>query len=79
MSIEVTLPSGAAFLLAADAANTVDHLHERKMPAFNVSLDEAIKSVRRLRRLAWRSQATVVAGHDPEQWPQLRHPPEFYD
>ena len=79
MSVEVKLPSGSAFLLAADAANTIDHLHERKLPAFNVSVDDAINSVRRLRRLAWRSQATVVAGHDPEQWPTLRHAPEYYD
>jgi N-acyl homoserine lactone hydrolase len=79
MSIEVSLPSGQNFLLAADAANTLDHLNERKLPAFIVSVDDAINSVRRLRRLGWRSEATIVAGHDPEQWPALRHPPEYYD
>jgi N-acyl homoserine lactone hydrolase len=78
-SIEINLPSGASYMLAADAANTVDHLHERKLPAFNVSVDDAINSVRRLRRLAWRRDATVVAGHDPEQWPTIRQAPEFYD
>src|SRR6516165_4180204 len=41
MSIEVNLPSGNALMLAADAANTLDHLHERKLPAFNVSVDDA--------------------------------------
>jgi N-acyl homoserine lactone hydrolase len=79
MSIEINLPSGASFMLAADAANTIDHLHERKLPAFNVSVDDAINSVRRLRRLAWRRDATIVAGHDPQQWATLRHAPEFYD
>jgi glyoxylase-like metal-dependent hydrolase (beta-lactamase superfamily II) len=79
MSIEINLPSGASFMLAADAANTIDHLNERKLPAFNVSVDDAINSVRRLRRLAWRRDATIVAGHDPQQWPTLRHAPEFYD
>ena len=79
MSIEVTLPSGAVFLLAADAANTLDHLEERALPAFNVSVEDATNSVRRLRRLGWRSQATIVGGHDPQQWPTLRHAPEYYD
>jgi N-acyl homoserine lactone hydrolase len=79
MSIEVKLPSGGSFLLAADAAATIDHLHERKLPAFNVSVDDAINSVRKLRRLAWRSEATIVAGHDPDQWPTLVHAPEYYD
>ena len=79
MSIEINLPSGASFMLAADAANTIDHLFERKLPAFNVSVDDAINSVRRLRRLAWRRDATIVAGHDPQQWATLRHAPEFYD
>jgi len=77
-SIEINLPSGASFMLAADAANTIDHLMERKLPAFNVSIDDAVNSVRRLRRLAWRRDAPVIAGHDPEQWPTLRKAPEYY-
>ncbi len=78
-SIEVNLPSGASFMLAADAANSLDHLHERKLPAFTVSVADAVDSVRRLRRLAWRRDATVIAGHDPQQWPTIRKAPEFYD
>jgi hypothetical protein len=35
--------------------------------------------VRKLRRLAWRADALVVAGHDPEQWPTLKHAPDYYD
>jgi N-acyl homoserine lactone hydrolase len=79
MSVEINLPSNASFMLTIDAANTLEHLHERKLPAFSVSMDDVVNSVRRLRRLAWRRDATVVAGHDPEQWPTLRRAPEFYD
>ncbi len=79
MSIEVNLPSGASLMLAVDAANTIDHLYERKFPAFNVSIEDAVNSVRRLRRLAWRRNAIVVGGHDPVQWPTLKRHPEFYD
>lgn len=78
-SFEVSLPSGRTFLLAVDAANTIDHLEERALPGFLMDPVETTRSVRKLRRLAWRSQATVVAGHDPDQWPTFRHAPEYYD
>jgi N-acyl homoserine lactone hydrolase len=78
LSFEVHLPSGAAFLLAIDAANTIDHLNETQSPAFVLSAGEAVRSVRRLRRLAWRSQAEVVPGHDPAHWPKFKLAPEHY-
>jgi glyoxylase-like metal-dependent hydrolase (beta-lactamase superfamily II) len=78
LSFEVRLPSGAAFLLAIDAANTIDHLNETQSPAFVLWPGEAVRSVRRLRRLAWRSQARVVPGHDPVHWPEFKLAPEYY-
>jgi glyoxylase-like metal-dependent hydrolase (beta-lactamase superfamily II) len=78
-SFEVSLPSGATYLLTVDAANTIDHLEERALPGFIISAPETIDSVRKLRRLAWRSNATVIAGHDPDQWPTLKHAPAYYD
>ena len=63
---------------AWDAANTIDHLEEREAPAFVLSIADATRSVRRLRRLAWRAQATVVPGHDPQHWPQFHLAPEYY-
>ena len=79
MSFEIALPSGNVVLLTFDAANTIDHLEERALPGFIISMPETIASVRKLRRLAWRSQALVIAGHDPDQWPELRKAPEYYD
>jgi glyoxylase-like metal-dependent hydrolase (beta-lactamase superfamily II) len=78
-SFEVALPSGSTFLLTVDAANTLDHLEERVLPGFLVDAVATVRSARKLRRLAWRSQATVIAGHDPDQWPSLKHAPDFYD
>jgi glyoxylase-like metal-dependent hydrolase (beta-lactamase superfamily II) len=78
MSLEINLPSGATIFLVADAAHTLDHLYERKRPPFAISREDSVASIRRIRRLVWRSQALAVAGHDPEQWPSLRHPPEYY-
>jgi N-acyl homoserine lactone hydrolase len=78
-SFEVTLPSGSTFLLCVDAANAMEHFEEKSLPGFLVSALDTVRSVRKLQRIAWRSQATVVCGHDPEQWPTLRHAPEYYD
>jgi len=78
-SFEVTLPSGRAFILAFDAANTLDHLNEKVLPGFLVDAVATIRSVRKLRRLAWRADATVVASHDPDQWPEFEQAPAYYD
>jgi N-acyl homoserine lactone hydrolase len=79
MSIEVTVSSGATYLLTGDAANSLEHLDEKALPGFIISAVDTVRSVRKLRRLAWRSNAIVVAGHDPVQWPTLKQAPEFYD
>jgi glyoxylase-like metal-dependent hydrolase (beta-lactamase superfamily II) len=77
-SIEVRLGSGERYLLAVDAAVTLDHLEERLLPGFSLDMLESVRSVRKLRRLAWRSEATVIAGHDPIQWPTLDKAPSYY-
>ena len=78
LSFEVHLPTGDAMVLAIDAANTLEHLNEEQTPAFMLSTADATRSVRRLRRLAWRAQGQVVPGHDPIEWPKFKHAPEFY-
>jgi N-acyl homoserine lactone hydrolase len=78
-SFEVTLPNTGTVLLTVDAAYTTDHWNERALPGFLVSAQDAVRSVKKLHRIAQRSNALVVPGHDPEAWPRLRHAPEFYD
>jgi glyoxylase-like metal-dependent hydrolase (beta-lactamase superfamily II) len=78
-SFEIHLSSGAAFFLTADAANTLEHLNEQAGTVFLVSAPDTLSSVRKIRRLAWRAEATAIAGHDPLQWGSLKHAPEFYD
>ena len=79
LSFEVHLPSGAAIFLAIDAVNRLDELDGSYVPAFTTSLTEATASIARVRRLAWRAGAEVIAGHDPDQWRTLRRAPEFYE
>ena len=70
--------SGGSFLLTVDAAFTLDHLYERAFPGFFLDAVETERSVRKLRRLASRSAALAIAGHDPVQWPELKKAPEYY-
>lgn len=79
MSFEAHLPSGAALLLAIDAVNRLDELDGSYVPAFTTSSTEATAAIARIRRLAWRAGAEIVAGHDPEQWRTLRRAPDHYE
>ena len=77
-SLEVHLPSGAAYFLTIDAAYTLEHLEERAFSAFMVSASDTLASVRKIRRLAWRAQAQPIAGHDIAQWQTLTRAPGYY-
>jgi glyoxylase-like metal-dependent hydrolase (beta-lactamase superfamily II) len=78
MALEVRLGSGACYLLAADAANTMAHVEEKVLPGFSLDMVVGARSIRRLRRLADRAQATIIPGHDPDLWPTLKHAPAYY-
>ncbi len=77
-SFEVRLPGGATFLLTFDAAFSLVNYEEEVLPGFFVSATDVLRSVGKLKRLAERSEATVVAGHDPDQVAMLKHAPEYY-
>ena len=78
-SFEVRLPESGTFLLTIDAAYTSDHWNERALPGFLASAVDTVRSVRKLHRIARRSNAVVVTGHDPDAWPTFRRSPDAYD
>ncbi|MDQ6606343.1 MAG: N-acyl homoserine lactonase family protein [Actinomycetota bacterium] len=78
-SFEVTLPNSGTMLLTVDAAYTMDHWDEKALPGFLASAVDAVRSVKKLHRIAARSHATVVTGHDPDAWPKFKQSPEAYD
>lgn len=78
-SFEVNLPSGTTMLLTVDAAYTTDHWNEQALPGFVASVVDAVRSVQKLKRIAARTDATVVTGHDPDAWATFKHAPEYYD
>lgn len=65
-------------LLAIDAADTLDHWEERALPGAVTSPLKAVRSVQKLRAVAEREDALVVAGHDPNQWAGLKRAPSAY-
>jgi glyoxylase-like metal-dependent hydrolase (beta-lactamase superfamily II) len=78
-SFEITLPNTGSVLLTIDAAYTTDHWEEKALPGFLASTVDTVRSVRKLHRIAARSDSTVVTGHDPDAWPKFKQAPEFYD
>ncbi|MEN9936480.1 MAG: hypothetical protein RLZZ387_3059 [Chloroflexota bacterium] len=78
LSLLVRLPRTGPLLLTGDAINRPDELEDR---AFRGAWDplKARASAERLMQLASSLGASVIFGHDPEQWPKLRKAPEYYD
>ncbi|MFY0402164.1 AttM family quorum-quenching N-acyl homoserine lactonase [Pantoea dispersa] len=77
-SFLISLPSGKHFMLAIDAAYTLDHYHERALPGLMTSATDVAQSVRKLRQLTERFNATLIPGHDPEEWGKIRLAPAWY-
>jgi glyoxylase-like metal-dependent hydrolase (beta-lactamase superfamily II) len=78
VSFELNLDDSGAFLLLADLANTQDHWERAEMSGFHTSGLSLVRSLGKMRRIATARRATVICGHDPENWPGYRHSPEFY-
>lgn len=77
-SFLVTLPESGSYVLAIDAAYTMDHWNELCLPGLSTSTVEVARSVQKLRMIADLNAATVITGHDPDMWPTLRKFPEYY-
>ena len=72
MSLLVELPESGPILLVSDAAYNRDQFEERALPPILHSAGDVAASVQRLRRLAERTGARVIFGHEPEDWADLR-------
>jgi N-acyl homoserine lactone hydrolase len=71
-SVLLRVEGGRELLLTGDAAYAKQSLDERLVPLFTWRDDAYEQSLERLRD--WRDahpEATVVCGHDPDEWPRL--------
>jgi glyoxylase-like metal-dependent hydrolase (beta-lactamase superfamily II) len=78
MSMVVNLQETGPMVLTADAAYVMDHYNNLALPGLMHSASDVADSVQKLRRTADALEATVVTGHDPEEWPKFNKAPEYY-
>ena len=72
-SFVVDLVGGGGFVFAFDAADLQENLDLEVAPGSVATgdVDEAVESIRRLKRIAAERGYRVVPGHDPDVWPVL--------
>jgi len=81
-SLLVRLPKTGPVLLAIDAIMNSAMTNADTRPLTPADEDETTTraSTRKLAELVAREGITLsIYGHDPQQWPTLRHAPDFYD
>jgi N-acyl homoserine lactone hydrolase len=74
----VSLDRDGRFLLASDAVSLRQHLDTGAAPRNTWNVDEQLKSYEEVRRIE-KSGATVICGHDDQQWQSLRKGRDGYE
>ncbi len=77
-SIIVTLEETGPMMLTADACYTMDHYNNAALPGLIHSAADCASSVQKIHRAVDALGATVVTGHDPDEWPNFKKAPEYY-
>lgn len=78
-SAVVTLPSGRRKVLTFDAGDFLANFKEELLPGAAWSDEDALASIRRLKRLAEEPDSELFPLHDPEFVQRARLAPDFYD
>ena len=65
------------FLLAADACYTTENIADGVLPGLVLDSQAYLHNLVTF-RLLQKTGVTIVPGHDPLQWQQFRHAPEYY-
>ncbi len=63
-------------VLAGDACYTKTNMDQNLLPSVVFNEDEMSRSLGRLRDLRDNQGATIIYGHDPQQWKEIPHAPE---
>lgn len=77
LSILIDLPDVGKMVLAIDAMYTRTNLERANFIVAGDS-EHARRSAERLLRVAEEQNATLIFGHDPDQWAELRKAPDRY-
>jgi glyoxylase-like metal-dependent hydrolase (beta-lactamase superfamily II) len=79
LSLLIDLADTGSVLLTGDAADNLAQWEGRAHVRAFHSRTDAAHSLRRLHELADETGATVVFGHDPQNWAALQHAPDPYE
>lgn len=74
-SLRVQVTKGAAFVMTGDACYTKSNMDENRLPLIASDRDEMYRSLGTLRDLRDKAGATILYGHDPDQWQEIPHAP----
>jgi len=74
-SMSVRVSPDRAFVMAADACYSQEHMDRELLPGAVWDPGQMIESMRRLRSLGQRAGTQLVYGHDARQWEALPHGP----
>ncbi len=77
LSLMLTLADGHTMLLTGDAISRPAEVDTRFVGSWDAA--QACASADRLLALASATEALLIYGHDPEQWPTLKKAPLFYN
>ncbi|NOT54941.1 MAG: N-acyl homoserine lactonase family protein [Deltaproteobacteria bacterium] len=74
-SLRVQVTKSAAFVMTGDACYTKSNMDENRLPLIASDRDEMYRSLGKLRDLRDKAGATILYGHDPDQWREIPHAP----
>ena len=75
-SLRVKITKGTEVVLTGDACYTKGNMDRDLLPSVAVDEAEMYQSLGRLRDLRDKQGATIIYGHDPDQWKAIPHAPE---
>ena len=76
LAFQLTLPQTGSVVLTSDAISRADELDTGFAGSWDAARAE--HHANRLMARAARDNATVIFGHSPEQWPDLKKAPDWY-
>lgn len=74
--MRIRITKGTDIVVTADACYTQRNMDENMLPSIAYDTDEMYRSLGTLRDLRDKQGATILYGHDPAQWRQVKHAPE---
>jgi glyoxylase-like metal-dependent hydrolase (beta-lactamase superfamily II) len=75
-SLRIRATKGTELVLTGDACYTKINMDQDLLPSISFDESEMRRSLGKLRDLRDKQGATIIYGHDPQQWQEIPHAPE---